>query len=144
VSDFDARMRDILARDAMRRGDNHFTPEVLAAIVNYYEGTPGARGTGEPSNANRVHRAHDTSAYPRKMRPLSGSWDDIDAGESKIDHVKVTRTGEGSHHLPTSAYRRARKDRASVTPNEGAAAAQAREDHKRDLLARVGNNSDVD
>ena len=140
---YDSRMQEILAQDNARRGKSSIDDATLALIVSYYDATPSAITTGEPSDKNRVHRAHDTSRYPRRFRPLSGSWDDIDAGAAKVDHVKVIRE-DSANHLPMSAYRRARKTRANVTTSDGAAAAQARADHRASLLASVGNNSDVD
>jgi hypothetical protein len=117
--------------------------ELIALAVEYYNAQTVATATGEPSDRNRVHRAHDTSKYPRRAKPLSGDWNDIATGASRVDHVKVIRA-DSAHHLPMTAYRKARKARATSDPNAGAAAAQARADHRAALLASVGNNADVD
>lgn len=140
MSDYSARMRDHVKAANAHRANS--ADELIALAIEYYNAENVATATGEPSDRNRVHRAHDTSVYPRRFRPLSGDWNDITMGTSRVDHVKVIRE-DTAHHIPMSAYRKARKARA-VTPNDGAAIAQAREDHKRDLLASVGNNADVD
>lgn len=132
-----ARMREI------RKAANAREAEALIALAqSYYAADTTPTETGVARDNVRVHRAHDTSAYPRiRAAALSGDWSDIDAGRSKVDHVKVTRDGV-SAHVDMSGFRKARADKKRAA--RAATVASLAQERKVALLASVQTIGNID
>lgn len=90
MSDYDARMRDLEMADLARRSAS---ADDLIALAEAYYNAPDSyhvsRGiSGEPSEKNRVHRAHDTEAMRKRNSRTFGVAAAIDS-DGRLD----TRAG---------------------------------------------------
>ena len=74
MADYDSRMRDMELADLARRNAN--ADDLIALATAYYNAPDNyhvSRGiTGEPSEANRVHRGHDTQATRKRASRTFG------------------------------------------------------------------------
>lgn len=115
-----AEQRRVMREDTKRR-NARLAQEIEQHVAKHYPASVEGldpyhvdRGiTGEPSQANRVHRNHDTSQYPRD-RAVGTATDDngmpilTSAGGATVRVI----TGDTTEIRPLSSFKRARTAKA--------------------------------